>query len=369
MSFDRNAPYNELPPLPPKAELETRAVLKACIAARSALAALKEAGDLIPNQAMLINTIPVLEARASSEIENIVTTTDALFRHANISESKADAATREALRYRSALWRGIQSVKDRPLCANTAIEICTMIKAIDMDVRRVPGTALANPLTGEVVYTPAEGEALLRTMLANWESFLHGEEEIDPLVRMAIAHYQFEAIHPFTDGNGRTGRIVNLIFLVEKGLLTVPVLYLSRYILEHKADYYRLLREVTEAGEWETWLLFMLAAITETADWTRAKIAAVRELLTHTADYVRHRLPRIYSSELINVVFNQPYCRIQNLVEAGIVKRQAASEYLNKMAVIGVLEEKKSGRDKLFVQPKLLRLLAQESNEFARYDL
>jgi Fic family protein len=369
MPFDANHPYNELPLLPPSQELETRAVIKACIAARSAIAALKEAGDLIPNQAMLINTIPVLEAKASSEIENIVTTTDALFKYAQINEQNADPATNEALRYGSALWEGVQSLKTRPLCTNTAVAICTAIKGTDMNVRRVPGTKLANPATDEVIYTPPEGEPLLRAKLANWERFLHGEEDIDPLVRMAVAHYQFEAIHPFTDGNGRTGRVVNLLFLVEQGLLSVPVLYLSRYILEHRADYYRLLRGVTERGEWEAWLLYMLAAIAETAIWTRAKIAAMRALLEHTTEYVREAQPAIYTRELIEVVFAQPYCRIQNLVAADIVKRQAASEYLKKLSSIGVLQEEQSGRDKLFVQSKLLRLLAQESNEFAPYKL
>lgn len=367
MPFDATRPNNELPPLPPMVELETRTVLKACIAARSALAALKESGDLIPNQAMLINTIPILEAKASSEIENIVTTTDSLFRYALINEANADGATKEALRYGSALWQGMQSLHGRPLCANTAIDICTTIKGTRMEVRRVPGTKLANPTTEEVIYTPPEGEPLLRNMLANWESFLHGDEDIDPLVRMAVAHYQFEAIHPFTDGNGRTGRILNLIYLVEQGLLTVPVLYLSRYVLEHKSDYYRLLRLVTVSGKWEPWLVFMITAIAETSDWTRSKIMAVRDLLSHTSAYVRHELPSVYSRELMDVVFSQPYCRIQNLVQADIVRRQTASGYLKKMVDIGVLGEEKSGRDKLFVQPKLLRLLEQESNEFAPY--
>lgn len=368
MPYDPNQPYNDLPLLPPAVELETRAVLKACIPARTALAALKEAGDLIPHQAMLINTIPILEAKASSEIENIVTTTDALFRYTQINEANADPNTKEALRYGSALWQGVQSIETRPLCTSTVVEICGTIKGTRVDVRRVPGTRLANPVTEEVIYTPPEGEALLREKLSNWENYLHGDEDIDPLVRLAAAHYQLEAIHPFTDGNGRTGRVVNLVYLVERGLLTVPVLYLSRYILEHKTDYYRLLREVTENSNWQGWVLFMLAAITETADWTRAKVGAVRELLTHTSEYVRQELPGIYSRELIEILFSQPYCRIQNLVEAQIVKRQAASEYLKKLTSIGVLEEEKSGRDKLFVQPKLLKLLAQDSNQFNPYN-
>jgi Fic family protein len=196
-------PYNDLPPMPPADVLETKPVLKQCITARAALAELKQAAELIPNPAMLINTLPLLEARASSEIENIVTTADKLFQHLQ-ADSGADAATKEALRYRRALLEGVQALKARPLTTRTAESICTQIKGVEMTVRRVPGTALANDATGEVVYTPPEGEARIRDLLADWERFLHEEETIDPLVRMSAAHYQFEAIHPFTDGNGRT---------------------------------------------------------------------------------------------------------------------------------------------------------------------
>ena len=369
MGFDPSRPYNELPPLPPRADLETKAILKACIEARSALAALKQAGELIPNQAVLINTIPLLEAKDSSEIENIVTTTDKLFEFAQTNEDRADAATKEALRYRTALWEGFQALKAKPLTTNTAVAVCATIKGIAMDIRKVPGTALANSVTGETIYTPPEGEALLRKMLANWETFLHNEAEIDPLIRMSVGHYQFEAIHPFTDGNGRTGRVLNLLYLIEQELLNIPVLYLSRYIIQNKADYYRLLLEVTTNQNWVGWLLFMLQAVAETANWTRLKINAVRELMGHTADYVRAQDNGIYSRELVELTFSQPYCRIANVVDAGLAKRQTASEYLKKLCAIGVLQEHQSGRDKLFIHPKLLRLLTQNQNEFEPYPL
>ncbi len=358
-------PYNQLPQLPPAIELETRTVLKQCIPARAALAELKQAAQLIPNQLVLVNTLPLLEAQASSEIENIVTTTDRLFEHRRSNES-ADPATKEALRYSQALLEGYKSLAQRPLTTATAEEVCTKIKGIEMRVRKVPGTALARE-TGEVVYTPPEGDELLRNLLANWERFLHEETEIDPLVRMAVGHYQFEAIHPFTDGNGRTGRVLNSLFLIHEGLLTLPILYLSRFIIAHKTDYYRLLLDVTARQEWEAWLLFVLEAVEDTARWTAAKIEAIRRLAEHTGEHVRDKLPKIYSHELINLVFELPYCRIQNLVEANIAARQAASRYLQQLVQLGVLEEKPAGREKLFVHPKFLRLLTRDSNEFAAY--
>ena len=352
-------PYNELPKLPPATELDSKTVLKQCIAARAALAELKQAAELIPNPTILINTLPVLEARASSEIENVVTTTDKLFRHLQ-ADAHADPATREALRYRRALLEGVNELKRRPLCTRTAEVICTQIKGVEMVVRKVPGTALANEATGEIVYTPPEGEKLLRDLLANWERFLHEDVSIDPLIRVSVAHYQFEAIHPFTDGNGRAGRVLNSLFLVEQGLLTLPILYLSRYIIARKRDYYRLLLEVTSKGAWEPWLLYMLEGIGDTATWTTAKIGAMRKLAEDTSALVRQRLPKIYTRELVDVIFEQPYCRISNVVEANIAGRQAASRYLKALVAIGVLEERSFGREKLFVNPKLLRLLTRE---------
>ena len=360
-------PYNTLPAIPPAAELETKAVLKVCITARAALAELKQAAQLIPNQAMLINTIPLLEAKDSSEIENIVTTADRLFQFAQGNPGQADAATKEALRYRTALYRGFESLSKRPLSTSTAVEVCRIIKASDLDIRRTPGTQLINDRNGEVIYTPPEGEARLRDMLANWERFLHEQIEVDPLVRMAVGHYQFEAIHPFVDGNGRTGRVLNILFLIQQELLTLPILYLSRHIIAHKADYYSRLLDVTRNDAWEPWVIFMLQAVAATARWTTEKIAAIRALAEHTTTYVRQRLPKIYSRELVDVVFEQPYCRINNLVGKGVAQRQAASRYLKDLVAIGVLREVQVGKEKLFLHPKLMQLLGRDKNTFLRY--
>jgi len=358
-------PFNGLPLLPPKVDLETRKLLKQCIPARAALAELKHVAELIPNQGVLINTLPLLEAQASSEIENIITTTDRLFQFREVDDA-ADAPTKEALRYSRALLEGFQALQKRPLVTRTAEEICSLIKGREMRVRKIPGTALART-NGEIVYTPPVGEALLRELLANWEKFLHEATDIDPLIRMAVAHYQFEAIHPFTDGNGRTGRVLNSLFFISEGLLTLPVLYLSRYIIQHKADYYRLLRAVTQSDAWEEWVMFMLKGVEETARWTVAKIAAIRILQAHTVAHVRKAAPKIYSHELVNLIFELPYCRIQNLTEKKIAERQTASVYLKELVKLGVLEEKTVGREKLFIHPKLMRLLTRESNDFAPY--
>ncbi len=363
MSFDPSKPYNDLPNLPPAVEIETRTVLKACVRARAALAGLRQATALIPNPAVLINTIPLLEAQASSEIENIVTTTDALFRHAQLESLAPDPATKEALRYRTALKAGFDSLRKRPLTTRSAEEVCSTIKGARMAVRKVPGTKLVSDASGEIIYTPPEVESRLRDKLANWERFVHDQDDIDPVVRMAVAHYQFEAIHPFTDGNGRTGRILNLLMLVEQGLLDQPVLYLSRYIINNKAAYYDGLLSVTRRGEWEPWILYMLRATQETAEWTLAKIDAVRRLIEHTAEYARKAAPRLYSRELIDLIFVQPYCRIDNVVAAGIAKRQTASTYLHRFEELGILQQKPIGLNKLFLNSRLLKLLTQDPND------
>lgn len=366
MTWNPEVAYNALPPLPPAADFESKGILKACIPARAALSELKQAGELLPNQGLLINTLPLLEAQSSSEIENIVTTSDRLFEFAQ-QEGHADPATKEALRYRTALYQGYVALAQRPLSTSTAVTVCSTIKNTGMEIRRIPGTRIANAGTGEVVYTPPVGEAAIRDLLGNWENFIHGEDDIDPLIRMAIAHYQFEAIHPFSDGNGRTGRVLNILFLIEKGLLSLPILYLSRYILQHRSDYYRLLTGVTRDQQWQEWIIYMLRAVTETAQWTTGKIAAVRALVEHTTSFVHDQLPSIYSHELIDVIFQQPYCRIQNLVDANIAQRQTASTYLRKLIGIGVLKEVTRGKDKLFMHPKLVHLMTTDNNQFTKY--
>ena len=228
----------------------------------------------------------------------------------------------------------------------------------------MPGTALANDATADIIYTPPEGEDRIRGLLANWERFLHGQDDavdLDPLVRMAAAHYQFEAIHPFADGNGRTGRVLNSLFLVEQKLLPLPILYLSRFIIARKTDYYGLLQGVTRNAAWEPWILFMLEGIEETAIWTTSKIESIRRLVAATVEQFRVAAPKIYSRELVDLVFEQPYCRIANLVEAGIAGRQAASRYLQALVSAGLLREQEAGREKLFVNARLLALLAAET--------
>jgi Fic family protein len=364
-AWDPQRPYDALPPLPPAVELESRQVLKRCVAARSALAELRVAAALIPNPAVLINTLPLLEAQASSEIENVVTTADELFRHLDTDEG-ADPATREALRYRSALLEGVRHIDERPLSTATAEAICSRIKGVDMMVRSVPGTRIARARTGAIVYTPPERKQSLRDLLTNWEEFLHEPDDhaaLDPLVRMAVAHYQFEAIHPFTDGNGRTGRVINSLFLVQRGLLDRPILYLSRFIIAHKADYYRLLLEVTRDGAWEAWILYMLRGIEDTARWTVAKIAAIRQLTTMVTDHLRAKHPKLYDRDLVDVIFEQPYCRIRNVVDRGLGTRQSASKYLHGLVAAHVLREVRVGREVLFVNPRLMALLTRDSNE------
>ena len=364
-AWDPQRPYDALPPLPPAADLESRQVLKRCVAARSALAELRVAAALIPNPAVLINTLPLLEAQASSEIENVVTTADELFRHLDTDEG-ADPATREALRYRSALLEGVRHIDERPLSTATAEAICSRIKGEEMIVRSVPGTRIASARTGAIVYTPPERKQSLRDLLTNWEEFLHEPDDhaaLDPLVRMAVAHYQFEAIHPFTDGNGRTGRVINSLFLVQRGLLDRPILYLSRFIIAHKADYYRLLLEVTRDAAWEAWILYMLRGIEDTARWTVAKIAAIRQLTTMVTDHLRAKHPKLYDRDLVDVIFEQPYCRIRNVVDRGLGTRQSASKYLHGLVAAHVLREVRVGREVLFVNPRLMALLTRDSNE------
>jgi Fic family protein len=309
----------------------------------------------------------MLEAQASSEIENIVTTTDKLFEFADVGDARADAATKEALRYRRALYEGTKMVQRRMLTTDMAIHVCSTIKGEELDLRAEPGTTLKNRLTGEVIYTPPVGQKLLQAKLDNWAAFMHEATDLDPLVRLAIQHYQFEAIHPFADGNGRTGRILNILFLVEQGLLDSPILYLSRYIIANKAAYYRLLQKVTAEQDWRQWILFMLDGVEQTCNWTTEKIKSIRELMEHTGDYIRSKLPKIYSWELNAILFNQPYSRIANLVDAGIAKRQTASVYLKQLCAIGVLKEIRSGRESLFVHPKYIELLTGDESVWVYY--
>jgi Fic family protein len=361
MSFKPEKPYNDLPLLPPKAEIETKATLKKAISAGRALAELKGLGETIPNQTILVNSIILQEAKASSEIENIITTHDALFRAFSAKTSQIDPATKEVLRYREALWKGFSSLKDRPLLTtNLFIRIVQTIRANRAGIRNTPGTKVANAVTGEVVFTPPEGEAIIRDKLKNLEDYIHAEDAVDPLIKLALIHYQFEAIHPFTDGNGRTGRILNILFLTQKHLLGLPVLYLSKYIIEQKSDYYRLLRGVTEHQEWEPWILYLLEAVEQTALHTRDKILSIRELLIKTLEFTKENLPsRVYSKDLIELLFHQPYTKANFLVDAGISERKTAANYLKQLTKIGVLEVQKVGRENLYLNKELFEVLSK----------
>lgn len=359
MKFNPKKPFNSLPPLQDIPDLENATILKKCIEARSSLAELKQAVTLLPNPNVLINTLPILEAQASSEIENVVTTADSLFKALALGrEDASDAETKEAVRYRDALYEGHASIKTRPLTTATAVQVVRTIKNVDLDVRSTPGTALLNTATGEVVYTPPEGNSLLRDLLADWERFLHERDDLDPLVRMAVGHYQFEAIHPFTDGNGRTGRILNLLYLSSQDLLPIPVLYMSRYIIQTRAGYYRLLLEVTRKGVWEEWILYMLDAVAQTSMWTLRKVLSVRDLRERVKAKIQRSAPKIYSAELVDQIFQQPYCRISNLVESKVAQRQTASVYLKKLAELNILKEVAVGRERIFINTSFFRILS-----------
>ena len=358
--FKKIKPYNSLPLLPPDNEIETKSILKKCIQARTALAEMKQAAHLIPDQNVLINSIPLLEAQMSSEIENIVTTQDKLFKFANYDISKADYATKETLFYRTALFEGIRLIKNRPLCTATAVSIMQTLRQTDENIRKIPGTALSNSKTGKVIYTPPLGEDIIRDKLSNWESFINNEKKIDPLIVMSIMHYQFEAIHPFSDGNGRTGRILNILYLIQEDLLETPILFLSRHINNNKNDYYSKLINVTTKDKWEEWIIYMLNAVYETSVWTKNIIESIKILFDDTKEYIQQKLPKIYSVKLVEVLFEQPYCRIENLKNAGIAKRQTASVYLKELVNIGILEERTSGREKLFINTKFLKLLSDK---------
>lgn len=363
MTFYPEVPYNDLPLLPPGESVESVSVLKSAIAANRVLAELKGRADIIPNQSILINSIILQEARASSEIENIITTNDRLFEAFTAADQDYDPHTKEVLRYREALWMGYNKLKNHSLLTtNLFIDIVQTIKQNMESIRKNSGTVIANPGTKQIIYTPPEGEPIIRELLSNLEKFINDDNDgLDPLVRMAIIHYQFESIHPFSDGNGRTGRIINILYLVQKKLLTLPILYLSDYIINHKSEYYRKIREVTEKGAWEPWILFMLDAVKTTAGKTMGKIESIKDLLADTIDKAREKLPsRVYSKELIELLFEQPYCKVKLLVDKGIAKRQTAADYLKELEHIGILKSKQVGRENLYLNVPLYRLLSGE---------
>lgn len=356
--FDPNKPYNDLPLLPPKAAIETTAILKKAIAANRKLGELKGLVNSIPNQRLLVDGIVLQEARLSSEIENIVTTNDELYKAAADEKHATDPHSKEVLRYRQALWHGFKAINSKPLASNLFIEIAEIIKDKAIGIRRVPGTKIGNS-HGETIYTPPEGEAIIRNKLGNLEVFLHAEDELDSLIKLAIAHYQFEAIHPFVDGNGRTGRIINILYLVDKGLLDMPVLFLSHYILRNKSAYYQGLRQVTERGAWENWILYMLEAIETTAAETQQRATKILDAMAEAKQLVQAKAPKIYSKDLIEVIFRNPYCKSRFIEEAGIAKRQTAATYLKALEDLQLLKGIKAGREQYYINEKLTKILSK----------
>lgn len=356
--FDASKPYNNLPPLPPQRTLETAKVLKTVIDARSELAALNTACRLIPNPEIITSTIPLREARASTEIENVVTTNDELFRAQWSVDPEPTPATKEALRYRDALRRGVDLIAERPVSEKVALEVCSTLQGGQATLRSMPGTYIGDPITGSRAYTPPEGIDVIQRHLSEWERYLYSDHGLDPLVLMAVTHYQFEAIHPFYDGNGRTGRILNILLLLQERVLDLPVLYLSGTIVDKKAEYYRLLRAVTTDGEWEQWILFMVNAVTQSARSTSLLIDELRALQDTTTASVREAgvAP---AAELAELLFVQPYIRISDVVDAGLAKRQTASAWLSQLVKAGILEEQKAGRSKVFLNTAALEVLTQ----------
>lgn len=360
MSWNPGNPYNELPPLPPTAEIDSKSILKSTIEARAALATLDQAAQRIPNPAVLINSLPLLEAQASSEIENIVTTAEDLFAYANNEDAAPNPETKETLRYRRALFAGIRLMEQRPLSASVAIEVCSLIQGRHVQVRNLPGTIIGNPLTQQTIYTPPSGAALITQKLSNWEQFIHGARDIDPLIRMAVAHYQFEAIHPFSDGNGRTGRIMNVLMLIEAGVIQHPILYLSRFFIRHRSDYYRLLLGVTAENAWEPWILHVLEGVRATALSTVAKIDAIAALQQSTLDAIRRVTKTGANADLLAVLFEQPYSRITNVMERCSVSRPTATSWLTALRDAGVLVDVRAGRERLFINTGFIALLTRD---------
>lgn len=363
MHFNPHQPYNRLPDLPPAKPIETVPVLKAINLASRALAELKGRTHTIPNPTILLNTIGLQEAKLSSEIENIFTTNDELYRGLSLDVNALAPHAKEVLHYREALWQGMGTPKKRPVFStNLAVEIANMIKEHNAGIRKLAGTKIKNPTTGEIIYTPPEGEDLIRDKLAKLEHFCNdSRSDLDPLVRMALMHYQFEAIHPFYDGNGRAGRILLILYLVMTELLEIPILFLSRFIIQRKSDYYQLLRRVTEHAEWEAWLLYMLEAVEATARETTEKMNTIYRLLLETLEKARRVLPkRTFSKELIELIFEQPYCKIRFVEKAGIAKRLTATKYLRDLEQSGFVRSMKRGTELIFINHPLWRLLTDE---------
>lgn len=359
MKLNIETPYNSLPPFPVSpSKIETIPVLRQVAKSAIALAELKGLAHTLPNPAILLNAVILKEARASSEIENVITTHDKLYQALSAKGIKVDTATKEVLRYREAILEGYRAVQKRGfLNTNTIIAIQSVLEESNAGLRELPGTALKNAATGEVVYTPPDDKDTILALMKNLEDYINEESEVSPLIKLAVQHYQFESIHPFYDGNGRTGRILNALYLILHGLLDSPVLYLSDYIIKHKADYYRLLQEVRTTDQWEEWILFMLKAVEETSRQTIRQIEAIKTLFARTQDKMKAEAGKLYNKELLELIFEQPYSKIEFVVDRMGVSRITASKYLKALEQVGILVPKKVWKETLYINQDLFGIL------------
>lgn len=339
--------------------------MRALAAANRALAELKGRAATIPNQGILIDTLALQEAKASSEIENIVTTQDELFQLGLFPDGLESGAAKEVARYRDALKLGLKQLLDTGgLIRNaTLVEMYQFLKARSDGFRSAPGTALMNDRTGEVIYVPPQDRNEIITAMSSLEAFINDHEicQLDPLIKMALIHHQFESIHPFADGNGRIGRILNVLYLTKTGLLDIPILYLSRHINQHKPEYYRLLQSVREEGDWEAWVLYMLEAVEKTSRTTLALVEGIRKQMADVKQRLRTQLPKLYSQDLLNNIFRHPYTRIQFVRDDLSVTRQTAADYLEQLVEKGFLEKHKAGRSNYYINTALVTLFLQVS--------
>lgn len=362
--FDPKEPYNDLPLLPPSTEIETIGVMRSLNLASRALANLNGTALSVPNPQLLIDAFAITEAVASSEIENVNTTSDELFRFMAVGNERASDATKEAARYRPALSMGIDRLQSNPrLDTQLLVDTCSQILGASVDVRE-SAVFIGNPRTRYVVYTPPYGKSVLLRLLDNLLNFANETAAgLDPIIKMAILHYQFEAIHPFPDGNGRTGRIINILYLMLKGLLDQPVLYLSRYFLRRRREYYAGLRAVTESGAWEGWVRYILAGIKEVAEEGREDLIKIRELRREYADRARVDAPTASSEQLMDLLFSRPYTTTRMVQEVEGVTRATARSRLEALAKAGMLERIKSGRHQLFRNHNLIDILVGLSDD------
>lgn len=349
------------PALPLQQELETKVVLKKAIAANTALARLNGVTALIPNEAVLINALVLQEAKDSSEIENIITTHDDLYR-SSIDSNDLSQAVKEVRHYGEALRKGFELVsKNKLLLVKDIVQIQSILEKNDAGIRKQGGTKLKNDQTGKVIFTPPQYENDIRNALSNLEQYINNAEldDIDPLIKMAVIHHQFETIHPFYDGNGRTGRILNILYLVLSELLDLPILYLSRFITTHKVDYYRLLQSVRTEQTWEEWVLFMLEGIEQTANQTIQLIHQINEQMQTTANEIQQHSTKLYSKDLLEALFVHPYTKIEFIEQRLIITRQTASKYLKRLEELGILQSTQVGNSKFFINKRFYELLSQ----------